>query len=92
MLFSALSFHSLPTPHYLPKVDMPSSNTTIIQASRFEWFMVKCGSKNGHQKNNTCSQEVGPRAENKLAVLSSMVKMIGVGTYRTTSRAQESPL
>ena len=90
--FSALSFHSLPISHYLPKVDVPSSNTTKIRASIYEWCMVRCGSKSGHQKDDMCLQQIGPRVDNKLTVPSSMVKMIEVGTYTTTSRAHESSL
>ena len=29
---------------------MPNFNTTTIWTSTFEWYMVRCGSKNKHQK------------------------------------------
>ena len=31
------------------KVDVPNSNTKIIWINIFEWYMVRSGSKNGHQ-------------------------------------------
>jgi hypothetical protein len=33
------------------KVDVPKSNTTIICTPIFEWYVVRCGSKNNYQKD-----------------------------------------
>ena len=33
------------------KVDVPNLNTTVIWTPVFEWYMVKCGSKNWPQKD-----------------------------------------
>ena len=43
--------------------------------------MVRCGSKNGHQKD-MCLKEIGLRAQNMLTILGSIVNIIG-GTYMT---------
>ena len=36
---------------YSGNVDVPKSSTTIIWTLVVEWYMVRCGSKNGHQKD-----------------------------------------
>ena len=33
------------------KVDEHDSNTSIIRPFVFEWYVVRCGSKNKHQKD-----------------------------------------
>ena len=33
---------------YSSKVDVPNSNTTIIWTPICKWYVVRCGSKNGH--------------------------------------------
>jgi hypothetical protein len=65
------------------EVDAPESNTAIIWTPIFKWYVVWCGSKNGHQKGMMCLDEIGLCAQKTLAVLGSIVNMIG-GTYTTT--------
>jgi hypothetical protein len=33
------------------KVDMPNSQIAIFSTHVFEWYVVRCGSKNRHQKD-----------------------------------------
>jgi hypothetical protein len=44
------------------KVDVPNSNTTIIEIPLFEWYVIRCGSKNGHQKDLCFEEEIGLHA------------------------------
>ena len=37
----------------------------------YEWYVVRCGSKNGHQ-NDMCLKEIGLHAQNMLTILGSM--------------------
>ena len=60
---------------------MTKLNTTKIWTPIFEWYMVMCESKNGHQKH-MCLKQIGPCAQNMPTILGSMVNMIG-GTYMT---------
>ena len=41
----------------LIKVDMPKSNTTTMWTPAFEWYVVRCGSKNMCQKE-ACLKEI----------------------------------
>jgi hypothetical protein len=41
------------------KVSGPNSLTHLNQAPTFEWYMVRCESKNGHQKGIMCLTESG---------------------------------
>ena len=44
---------------------MPHSRTTIIWTPTFELYVVRCGSKNRHQKDIVClEEEIGLRAQN----------------------------
>ena len=54
---------------------MPKSNTTITWTPIFEWYVVRCGSKNGHH-NIMCLQEIGLCAQNMLSILDSTTNMI----------------
>ena len=56
----------------LSKVDIPDSNTTIIWTRIFEWYVVRCGSKNGYQKGIMCLKEIGLRAQNMIIILGSI--------------------
>ena len=47
------------------EVDMPNSNIMIIWTPLFEWYLVMCGSKNGHQKY-MCLKEIGLCAQHVL--------------------------
>ena len=62
---------------HVPKVDVPRFNTTTMWTPAFEWYVVRCGSK------NACSKEIGQHAQNMLTILSSLVNMLW-GTYMTT--------
>ena len=44
-----------------------------------EWCVVRCGSKNEHQKD-MCSKEIGVRTSNLLIILGSIVNIIGMPT------------
>ena len=67
---------------HILRVDVPNSNTTIIQTPILDWYVVKCGSKNRHQKD-MCSKYIGSLAQNMLTILGSKVNMI-VGTCMIT--------
>ena len=64
------------------KVDVPNSSIAIIWTLVFEWYMVRCRSKNGHQKD-MCLVEVELRAQNMLIILVSIINIIAE-TYMTT--------
>ena len=74
----------------IPKVDVPNSNTKIIWSTIFEYYVVRCGSKNQYQKG-TCLEEIGLCAQSMLTILVSIVDMIG-GTCMTTSWTHEISL
>jgi hypothetical protein len=42
----------------------------------FEWCIVKCGSKNRHQKD-MCLKEIGKHIQNLLTILDLIVSIIG---------------
>jgi len=58
------------------KVGMPESNIEIIWIPIFEWHVVRCESKNSHQKN-MCLKEIRLHAQNMLIILGSIINMIG---------------
>ena len=57
------------------KVEIPNSDTLLHRTPKFEWFVVWCGSKNGHQKGITCSKEIGVHAQNMITILGSIVNI-----------------
>ena len=60
----------------LNKVGVSISNTTIILTPIFEQYVIRCESKNWHQKD-MCLEEIGLHAQNMLIIiLSSVVNMI----------------
>ena len=61
---------------------MPNSNIAIIWTPIPEWYVVRCGSKNGHQKD-MCSKEIELRVQNILTILSLIIDVIGE-TYMNT--------
>ena len=63
-------------------VDAPRMNKIIMWTPIFEWYVLRCGSKNGAYKY-TCLKEIGLRSQNMLSILGSIVNMIW-GIYRTT--------
>ena len=67
----------------LNKVGVSISNTTIILTPIFEQYVIRCESKNWHQKD-MCLEETGLHAQNMLIIiLSSVVNMIE-WAYMTT--------
>ena len=54
-------------------MDVPNSNAKIIRSIIFEQYVVRCGSKNGHQM--MCLKEIGLSAQNMLTILSSIIYM-----------------
>jgi hypothetical protein len=64
------------------RVEVPNSNIVIIWTCISEWYVVIYGSNDGHQ-NDTCFKEIGLHAQNMLAILHSIVNIVG-GTYITT--------
>ena len=75
---------------YSIKIDMLDSVTYLNRTPIFEWYMVRFGSKDGHQKD-ICLKEIGLRAQTIITVLGSVVNLLG-GTYMTIERARESSL
>ena len=63
------------------KVCRPHSATFLSEYPIFQWCVVRCGSKDSHQKE-ICLTEIGLRAQNVLAILGSIVNIIGE-TYMT---------
>ena len=61
----------------------PDSVTFLHRTPTSEWWLVRCGSKNGHRNAITSLQEIGLRAQNLLTILGSAVKMV-VGGGRPT--------
>jgi hypothetical protein len=59
----------------LHKVGVPKSNIARIWTPTFEWYEVRCGSRNRHQKD-MCLKEIRLRAQNLLIFLGSVVNMI----------------
>jgi hypothetical protein len=57
---------------------MPNSVPYFYWTLVFEWYVVRCGSKNKYQKN-MCLKEIGLRAQNMLLIISSRVNINGKG-------------
>ena len=73
-------FGSEPRPETLDQVvlrnvGMPNSYITMIWAPIFEWYAVKCGSRNRHHKD-MYSKENGLHDRNLLTIVGSIVKRI----------------
>jgi hypothetical protein len=68
-----------PSPHVAKtyNVDVPKSNTTIFWTPILEWYVVKCGFKNGHQRDMCLKEIQGLHAQNMIIILRSIVNMIG---------------
>ena len=71
-------------------VDVPKSTTETTWTPLFEWYVVRCGSKNWHQ-NDLYLNETGMRAQNMLTILGSLINVID-GAYMTTLSPRESSL
>ena len=52
------------------KVDVLKSNKVLIWTPVFEWYVARCRSKNGHQKDMRI-KEIGLRAQNMPTILGS---------------------
>ena len=46
---------------------MPNSVTHLNRTIEFEWYVVRCGFKNGCQKD-MCSEEIRPHAQNLITI------------------------
>ena len=59
------------------KVSEPNSITQLKQTPIFgKWSVVRCGSKNDHQKGIVCLKEIALCAQNLLPILGSIVNVI----------------
>ena len=50
------------------KVDVPNVDTYLNRTHVFEWYMAKCVSKNGYEKD-TCLRKIGVCAQNVMIIL-----------------------
>ena len=73
-----------PNNHWVSK----SYRTTMIWTPICVWYVVRCGSKNGHQKD-MCSKVIGLHVSNMLIIQVSTINMIGE-TYMFISWTQIS--
>ena len=53
-------------------IDVPNSCTYLHWPPKFEWYVVKCDSKNGYQKD-TCQEDIGLYAQNVITILNSII-------------------
>ena len=58
-------------------VNVPNLVTCLNHTPIFQWYVVRCGSKNRYQKGIMCLKEIG------LHVLDLIVNKIKGGTYMT---------
>jgi hypothetical protein len=54
------------------KVDVPDSFTYLNQTPIFDWYVIRCGSKNKYQKD-MCLKESELHAQNMITILGSIV-------------------
>ena len=59
---------------------MPYLITYLHRTLIFEWDVVWHGSKNGYRKE-TCSKEIGLRAQNMITILNPIVNVIEGGGW-----------
>ena len=57
------------------KVDMPNSVTYCNETPIIKWYVVKCGSKNGYQKDMSL-KDIELYAQNLLIILGSIFNII----------------
>ena len=57
-------------------VDEPNLITYRNHTHAFEWYLVRCDSKNGYQKN-MYSKEIELCAQNRTTILDSIVNIMG---------------
>ena len=60
---------------------MPNQANDVNKTPVFEWYVVRCGSMNGYQKD-TCLKEIELCAQNMLSILGLIVNING-GTYQS---------
>ena len=65
-----LSFSSM----FTPSIDVPNSITYLNQTPIFEWYVVRCGTKNGYQKD--VFERVRLGAQNLITILGSQINII----------------
>ena len=58
------------------QVDDPYLVAFLTKTPIFEWYVVRCGSKNGYQKH-MCFKEIGLCAHDLITILSSIVSLNG---------------
>ena len=68
-------------PRLLYKVSGPNLVAHLNWTPIIEWHVVRCGSKNIHQKDVTCFEQTGLFAQNLLTILCSIVNIIKGGLY-----------
>jgi hypothetical protein len=59
------------------KVSEPNSGTYFKWTPIFEWCVLSCGSKDGHQKDIMHLEEIGLRVQQLLTMLDWIFNMIG---------------
>lgn len=62
------------------EVDVPNSNTLIIETPKSKWHVMRFEFKNGHQ-NYMCLKGIRLHPQNMLIILNSMVNMIWGNLY-----------
>ena len=62
------------------KVDVSISVPSLDWTPIFEWYVVRCGSKNIYQKD-TCLKEIRLLAQNIITILGSIANIIGGDLY-----------
>ena len=63
------------------EADVPNSVSYVDRILVFEWYVLRCGSKNRCEKGTMCLKWIGPRAHNMIDIPGSIVKT--GGTYIT---------
>ena len=56
------------------KVDMPTSATNLNETLLFLWYVIRCHSKKGYQKDMCFKNEL--HVQNMLVILNSIVNII----------------
>ena len=57
---------------------MPNSVTYLNRTPGCKWYMGRCGSQNGYQKD-MCLNEMGLHAPNMITILNSTTNINGMG-------------
>ena len=51
------------------KIEWCWSKIAIVWTPMVKWYVLRCGSKNDHQKGFMCLKEIGLRTQNTLTIL-----------------------